>query len=37
VVGSVFVNHNDYLREALLEGVLRFVDEHLTDRRRGQL
>lgn len=29
MVGSLFVNHNDYPREALLEAILRFVEEDL--------
>jgi hypothetical protein len=32
VVGSLFVNHNDYPREALLEAILRFVEEDLAAR-----
>jgi hypothetical protein len=30
IIGSLFVNHNDYPREALLEAILRFVEEDLT-------
>jgi hypothetical protein len=29
VVGGTFVNHNDYPREAMLEAILRFVEEDL--------
>jgi hypothetical protein len=29
-IGSLFVNHNDYPREALLEAILRFVEEDLS-------
>jgi hypothetical protein len=32
IVGSLFVNHNDYPREALLEAILRFVEEDLAAR-----
>lgn len=32
VVGSTLANHNDYPREALLEAVLRFVEEDLSRR-----
>jgi hypothetical protein len=32
IVGSLFVNHNDYPREALLEAILRFVEEDLAGR-----
>jgi hypothetical protein len=32
VIGSAFTNHNDYPREALLEAVLRFVEEDLSAR-----
>jgi pimeloyl-ACP methyl ester carboxylesterase len=32
VVGTLFVNHNDYPREALLEAILRFVEEDLAAR-----
>ena len=28
-IGGLFVNHNDYPREALLEAILRFVEEDL--------
>ena len=34
VLGATFVNHNDYPREALLEALLRFVEEDLADRAR---
>ena len=30
VIGSTFVNHNDYPREALLEALLRYVEEDLS-------
>jgi hypothetical protein len=33
VIGSAFTNHNDYPREALLEAVLRFVEEDLSRPR----
>lgn len=33
VIGSTFANHNDYPREALLEAVLRFIDEDLSASR----
>jgi hypothetical protein len=33
VIGSAFTNHNDYPREALLEAVLRFVEEDLSAPR----
>jgi hypothetical protein len=33
-IGSLFLNHNDYPREALLEAVLRFVEEDLDSRAR---
>lgn len=33
VIGSSFANHNDYPREALLEAVLRFVEEDLSAPR----
>lgn len=36
VIGSAFTNHNDYPREALLEAVLRFLDEDLAAPRPGQ-
>ena len=29
IIGTLFVNHNDYPREALLEAILRFVEEDL--------
>jgi hypothetical protein len=32
IVGSLLVNHNDYPREALLEAILRFVEEDLDAR-----
>ena len=35
VIGSLFVNHNDYPREALLEAVLRFVEEDITLSQTG--
>ena len=34
VIGSTFVNHNDYPREALLEALLRYVAEDLSAVRR---
>jgi pimeloyl-ACP methyl ester carboxylesterase len=34
VVGSTFVNHNDYPREALLEALLRYVEEDLSANAR---
>jgi hypothetical protein len=34
VVGSLFVNHNAYPREALLEAILRFVEEDLDAQQR---
>lgn len=33
MIGSTFVNHNDYPREALLEAIMRFVEE---DLEKGQ-
>lgn len=33
VIGSLFVDQNDYPREALLEAVLRFVEEDLSRKR----
>ena len=33
-VGATIVNHNDYPREALLEAILRFVEEDLATRGR---
>jgi len=30
-IGSTFVNHNDYPREALLEALLRYIEEDLAD------
>jgi pimeloyl-ACP methyl ester carboxylesterase len=35
VIGGLFVNHNDYPREAMLEAVLRFVEEDITLSRTG--
>ena len=35
-VAALLVDENDYPREALLEAILRFVEEDL-DRRSGQL
>lgn len=35
VVGSTVVDHNDYPREALLEALLRFVEEDLSTSRGG--
>ncbi|NJD32804.1 MAG: hypothetical protein FIB04_13075 [Gammaproteobacteria bacterium] len=32
-IGSLLVNHNDYPREALLEAILRFVEEDLGSRQ----
>jgi hypothetical protein len=29
LLGSTFVNHNDFPREALLEALLRFIEEDL--------
>ena len=34
VIGSTVVNHNDYPREALLEALLRYVEEDLAAQRR---
>ena len=34
VIGSTVVNHNDYPREALLEALLRYVEEDLSTARR---
>lgn len=34
VIGSTVVNHNDYPREALLEALLRYVEEDLASARR---
>lgn len=31
-IGSTFVNHNDYPREAMLEALLRYVEEDLAER-----
>jgi hypothetical protein len=33
MIGSTVVNHNDYPREALLEALLRYVEEDLADAR----
>jgi hypothetical protein len=33
-LGATFVNHNDFPREALLEAVLRFIEEDLAQSRR---
>lgn len=33
IIGTLFVNHNDYPREALLEAILRFVEEDLSASR----
>ena len=33
-LSSTFVNHNDFPREALLEAILRFVEEDLSSRTR---
>jgi hypothetical protein len=34
VIGSTVVNHNDYPREALLEALLRYVEEDLSTQLR---
>ena len=34
VIGNTVVNHNDYPREALLEALLRYVEEDLSAQRR---
>jgi pimeloyl-ACP methyl ester carboxylesterase len=34
VIGSTFVNHNDYPREALLEALLRYVEEDIATNAR---
>ncbi|MEP1595476.1 MAG: hypothetical protein ABJK20_12900, partial [Halieaceae bacterium] len=31
-IGSTFVNHNDYPREAMLEALLRYIEEDLAQR-----
>ena len=31
-IGSTFVNHNDYPREAMLEALLRYIEEDLAER-----
>ena len=31
-IGSTFVNHNDYPREALLEALFRYIEEDIASR-----
>ena len=33
MIGALFVTHNDYPREALMEALLRFVEEHFVQSR----